>query len=83
MTSPRFTARMAGLFYLLTFLTGVPLFFVRKLVVNDAAATAANVLAHQSVFWWGFASQLAVIACYVVVTALFYLLSSRQVTRSH
>lgn len=75
MTSPRPPARIAGLFYLLTFLTGIPLFFVRKLVVsNDAAATAANVLAHQSIFWWGFASQLAVIACYIVVTALFYLL---------
>jgi Domain of unknown function (DUF4386) len=75
MRSPRLTARIAGLFYLLTFLSGIPLFFVRsQIVTNDAAATATNLLAHQSVFWSGFASQLIVIACYLVVTALFYFL---------
>ncbi|MBV9719195.1 MAG: DUF4386 domain-containing protein [Candidatus Eremiobacteraeota bacterium] len=72
-SSPTAIARIAGFFYLLTFLAGIPLFFVRKLIVSgDAAATAANVLSHQAVFWWGFGSQLVVVASYVVVTALLY-----------
>lgn len=72
--SPRFKARMAGLFYLLTFLTGgFALISGRGLVVpGDAAATAVNLLAHESSFWLSFASDLLVTACYIVVTALFY-----------
>jgi hypothetical protein len=67
------TARLAGFFYLLTFLTGVPLVFVRKLIVpGNGAATAAGILAHEGLFFFGFASQLVVIACYLAVTALFY-----------
>lgn len=72
--SPRFKARMAGLFYLLTFLTGgFALVAGRGLVVSgDAAATAANIVALESSFWLSFASDLLVTACYIVVTALFY-----------
>jgi hypothetical protein len=72
--SPRFKARMAGLFYLLTFLTGgFALIAGRGLVVSgDAAATAAHILAHESSFWVGFAADLLVTGCYIVVTALFY-----------
>ncbi len=45
--SPRFRARIAGVFYLLTFLTGgVAVFASRGLIVAaDAAATATNILA--------------------------------------
>ncbi|HEX4961622.1 MAG TPA: DUF4386 domain-containing protein [Thermoanaerobaculia bacterium] len=72
--SPRFKARMAGVFYLLTFLTGGAVLSAgRGLVVSgDAAATAANVLAHESSLQLVFAADLLVTAWYVVVTALFY-----------
>ena len=39
---------------------------------NDPAATATNFLAHQSLFWLGFAGNLIAIAGYIAVTALFY-----------
>jgi len=67
-------ARMAGVFYLLTFVTGIfALLTSGKLVVSgDAAATATNILAHESSFWSGFTCQLLASACYVAVTALFY-----------
>ena len=65
--------RVAGVFYLLTFVCGGIAAFSDRLVVHgDAAATAANILAQQSLFWSGFAAYLMVVACYVVVTALFY-----------
>jgi hypothetical protein len=72
--SPRLKARIAGVFYLLTFLTGgVVLSAGSGLVVaGDAAAPAANILAHGSLFRLVFASDLLVTACYVVVTSLFY-----------
>jgi len=72
--SPRFKARMAGVFYLLTFLTGGISSFVggRLVVSGDAAATGNNILAHQPLFRLGFAADLSVVACYIAVTALFY-----------
>lgn len=71
--SPRFKARIAGVFYLLTFLTGgvaVPSF--RLIVDSDAAATASNVLAHEALFRLGFAALLINVAVYIAVTLLFY-----------
>lgn len=67
---PRFKGRIAGVFYLLTFLTGAPLVVVsgRLVVWSDAAKTAANILAHPSLFWLAFVSSLIVLTCYVVVT---------------
>jgi len=72
--SPGRKARIAGVFYLLTFLTGAPLIFVsgRLVVPGDAAATATNILAHEPLFRLGFASNLVATACYIAVTALFY-----------
>jgi hypothetical protein len=63
-TSPRFRARMAGVFYLLTFVTGGLAIFARHgLVVDgDAAATATNILAHESLYRLGFAADLLVVA---------------------
>ena len=72
--SPRRTARIAGVFYLLTFLVaGVAVVVSGGLVIpGDAATTANNILAHEQRFWLGFTFNLIVIACYVAVTALFY-----------
>ncbi len=71
--SPRPRARMAGVFYLLTFLTGVAAVPSFKLIVSgDAAATATNILAHEALFHLGFAALLINVACYIAVTLLFY-----------
>jgi hypothetical protein len=72
--SPRLKARIAGVFYLLTFLTGgLALATAGSLVVSgDAAATAANILAHEPSLWFGYAFDLLMFACYIAVTAFFY-----------
>ncbi len=73
--SPRFKARIAGVFYLLTTLTRmfVEIFVRDRLVVfNDAAATATNILAHETLWWWGFAADILAFASYIALTALFY-----------
>jgi hypothetical protein len=72
--SPRFKARMAGAFYLLTFLTAAVTVIVSGGIVvsGNAASTATNILAQEPRFWLGFTFNLIVIACYVAVTALFY-----------
>jgi len=64
---------MAGVFYLLTLLTGVvavPSF--RLIVDSDAAATAGNVLAHEAIFRLGFTALLINVTVYIAVTLLFY-----------
>ena len=72
--SSRPRARITGVVYLFYFLTAVGgEFFLKGLVVHgDAAATANNILAHQSLFRLGLATGLIATACYVTVTALFY-----------
>jgi hypothetical protein len=73
--SPRFLARTTGLFFLLTILTGIFAqgFVSEKLVVlNDAAATATNILTHKGLFQLGFTIYLIEMACQVAMTALFY-----------
>jgi hypothetical protein len=74
-TSPRLKARIAGVFYLLTILTRmfVEIFVRNRLVVSDdAAATAANILAHEPLWRWGFAVDIIAFSSYVALTALFY-----------
>jgi hypothetical protein len=74
-TSPRVKARIAGLFYLLNILTGIFAqgFVSERLVASgDAAATATNILTHESLFRLGFAVYLIEMACQVAVTVLFY-----------
>jgi Domain of unknown function (DUF4386) len=73
--SPRFKARMAGVFQLLEALTATfpGLFVLRRLVVSgNGAATAANILGHERLFWLGFASSLIGVACHIAWALLMY-----------
>jgi hypothetical protein len=73
--SPRGKARLVGALYLLNILTGVFAqgFVSDRLVASgDAAATATNILTHESLFRLGFAVYLVEMACQVAVTVLFY-----------
>jgi hypothetical protein len=87
--SPRSRARIAGVVYLLFFVTAVSGEFVMRRAgisgisptSGDAAATANDILANKPSFQLGFALGLLSIACYVAVTALFYQLF-RPVSRS-
>jgi hypothetical protein len=82
--SPRFKARMAGIFYVLTGATYVlgQAFILGKIVVDgNAAATAKNILAHRSFFQLGFTADLISVVCSVALTVLFYDLF-RPVNRS-
>lgn len=74
---PRFLARATGASYLLTMAAGAiaqGLISARLVVTGDAAATAANVLAHPLLLQTGFAIYLIEMVCQVAMIALFYLL---------
>jgi Domain of unknown function (DUF4386) len=74
-TSPRFRARMAGVFQLLESLTatfGQVIVLGRLVVSGNAAATAANILGHERLFWLGFASSLVAVVFHIVYALLFY-----------
>src|SRR5438874_7088412 len=73
--SPRRMARIIGVLYLLTMLTGIFAqgFVSNRLVVfGDASATATNILTHKSLFQLGFTVYLIEMACQIAMTALFY-----------
>jgi len=74
-TSPRFRSRMAGVFQLLESLTatfGQVIVLGRLVVSGNAAATAANILGHERMFWLGFASSLVAVVFHIVYALLFY-----------
>ena len=72
--SPRPSARITGVVYLLYFLTAISgeLFMKGLVVAGDTAATANNILAHQPLFRLGLAISLISTACYIAVTAFLY-----------
>src|SRR6202158_670196 len=73
--SPRFKARMAGVFQLLEAVTAAfgEVIVPGKLVVSgNAAATAANMLGHEQLFWLGFASSLVGVECHIAWALLMY-----------
>ena len=73
-SSPRRRARMGGLFYLLMAVFGLGANLARRglIVSGDAAATATNIHAHQSLYLLAYAADILMVACYVVVTAILY-----------
>ena len=75
--SPRFKARMAGACQLLEALTsgfGQVIVLDRLVVLDNAAATAANILGHERLFWLGFASSLIGVAFHITWALLMYVL---------
>ena len=73
--SPRTVARIIGVLYLVTILTGVfaQAFVSERLVVSgDAAATAASILTHWSLYGLGFTVYMIEMACQIAMTAVFY-----------
>src|ERR1700687_439971 len=73
--SPRFKARMAGVCQLLEAVTaafGQVIVRDRLVVAGNAAATAANMLGHERLFWLGFASSLIGVAFHIAWALLMY-----------
>lgn len=72
--SPQPKARAAGGLWWVCIISGMVGFAVGAplIVANDAAATAANILAKESLFRLGFAADLISGLCYVGVTAFIY-----------
>lgn len=82
--SPRLQARIAGVLYLVVIVAGFfAEIFVREAltVSGNAAATAANILAHEQRFRLGFAGELLACACNLGLAVIFYNLF-RVVNRS-
>ncbi len=73
--SPRSVARMAGLFQALEAVTatcGQIIILGQLLVSGNAAATAANILSHQPLFWLGFALSVIGVVCHLAWALLLY-----------
>jgi hypothetical protein len=73
--SPRFKARIAGVFEVLeaTGSAGGQVVILGNLVVaGNAAATANNILTHEPLFWLGFAASLIAVTFHVAWAFLLY-----------
>jgi hypothetical protein len=73
-SSALFKARAAGFFWLMCIITGMFGFIAgtKFIVPGDAAATAANIMSHESIYRWAVASNIIATACYLAVTVLIY-----------
>ena len=69
-------SRIAGLLYLVTIITGIFGQYVRSALITygDAAATASNIMASESLFRIGFMSDLTMITCYFFVAYVLYMI---------
>jgi hypothetical protein len=75
LASPSGTARLAAVLLLATMAMGTGAQFLigaRLVAPGDAAATAANLVAHASLFRLGFALYLVEMSCQVAMTVLLY-----------
>jgi len=74
--SPRKTARMAGLFYIIFILTTVLATYVRGrfIVSGDAVATANNIVSSQGLFRVGFVTELVSAVFFVLAAWALYVL---------
>jgi hypothetical protein len=74
--SPRKTARMAGLFYLIFILTTVLASYIRGrfIVPGDAAATAINIMSSPELFRVGFVTELVSAVFFVLAAWALYVL---------
>ncbi|CAN5841470.1 DUF4386 domain-containing protein [soil metagenome] len=72
--SPRRTARLTGVLYLVTIAGGVSGLLLRKslIVRGDAAATAAQILGSEDLYRLSFTVELVGTLAYVAITALLY-----------
>ena len=73
--SPRALARMAGACQLLEAVTatfGQVIVLGRLVVSGNAAATAANIVAHQRLYWCGFTASLLAVILHVAWAFLMY-----------
>jgi hypothetical protein len=72
--APRFKARLAGVLWLAVIVAGLTAFLIRSPLVvrGDAAATAANILASESLFRFSFIADLVAGICYMGVSVLLY-----------
>lgn len=77
MVNPKATARVAGFAYLVIMLLAPFAEMVVRggaIVRNDAAATAANILAMEQLWRWAFAAELVTVAADTIVAVLLYVL---------
>ena len=76
-TSPLVYARVAGVLYLIIFILGPFAFFLGRtsvVVPGDATATAANVMASESVFRIGMVAESVIVLVEIVLAAILYVL---------
>jgi hypothetical protein len=77
MTAPKTLTRIAGLLYLIVAVAGTfAVFYVRSRIVDagDAAATADNIRAAETLFRLGFAIDMLAALCWLLTAMVLYLL---------
>src|ERR1700688_3577041 len=76
-TKPQIYARIGGVLYLIIIAAGLfaQAFVQDKLIVPaDAAATATNIMAHESLFRLGIVADLMTFLCAIALTMILYVL---------